>query len=167
MRFASGMEALKYVAGYAIEDVSTVYDWASLGDVYIVNVAGSQGQAAIEIAKHFKNITLLVQNSEMMIKGAEAKVPEDLKERIEFMTHGLFDPQTVKAPVYFFRMAFRGLGDEYAAQVLKAQIPVLQPGVKILIQDVVMPEPDVIPLWRERMARYVTGCQYNLLERPY
>jgi hypothetical protein len=94
----------------------------------------------------------------MMIQGADAGVPEELKGRIEFMAYGLFDPQTVKAPVYFFRMVFRGLGDKYAVQVLKAQIPVLQPGVKILIQDVVMPESDIIPLWRERMARYVAGC---------
>jgi hypothetical protein len=43
MRFASGMGALKYVAGYATKDVSTVYDWASLGDPYIVNVGGSRG----------------------------------------------------------------------------------------------------------------------------
>ncbi|KAF7958453.1 hypothetical protein EAE96_002001 [Botrytis aclada] len=154
-RFGAGMGALKYVAGYAIEDVSTVYNWASLGNVNIVNLAGAQGQAAIEIANHTKNITLLVQDSAMMIQGVNATVPENLKGRVQFMTHDLFDPQTVTAPVYFFRMAFRGLGDKYAVQVLKAQIPVLKPGVKILIQDVVMPEPEVIPLWRERMARLV------------
>jgi hypothetical protein len=50
MRFASGMEALKYVTGYAIDNVSAVYDWTFLGDAYIVNVGGSQGQAAIELA---------------------------------------------------------------------------------------------------------------------
>jgi hypothetical protein len=128
MRFASGMGALKYVAGYALEDVSTVYDWASLGDAYIVNVGGSRSQAAIELAKNFENTKLLVQDSAMLIQGADAGVPEALKERIEFMAYGLFDPQTVKASVYFFRLVFRGLGDKYAIQVLKAQIPVFNPG---------------------------------------
>jgi O-methyltransferase domain len=158
MRFASGMQAINYVPGYAIELVSTVYDWASLGDAYIVNVGGSRGQAAIELAKNFGNIKLLVQDSANMIQGAELGVPEELKGRIEFMTHELFEPQTVKAPVYFFRMVFRNLGDEYAVQALKAQIPVLRPGVKILLQDVCMPEPDAIPLWRERVSRYVARC---------
>ncbi|KAJ4305848.1 hypothetical protein N0V90_001380 [Kalmusia sp. IMI 367209] len=155
MRFAPGMQAINHVPGYAIENVSTVYDWASLGDAYIVNVGGSRGQAAIELAKNFGNIKLLVQDSANIIQSAESGVPKELEGRVEFMKHELFEPQTVRAHVYFFRMVFRNLGDKYALQVLKAQIPVLRPGVKILIQDVCMPEPDAIPLWRERVSRAV------------
>jgi hypothetical protein len=158
MRFASGMQAVDHVPGYAIENVSTVYDWASLGSAYIVNVGGSRGQAAIELAKNFGDIKLLVQDTAKIIQGAASGVPEDLKGRIEFMEHEFFEPQTVKADVYFFRMVFRTLGDKNAVQALKAQIPLLRPGVKILIQDVCMPEPEVIPLWRERVARYVARC---------
>ena len=158
MRFASAMQAINHVPGYAIERVPTVYHWASLGNAYIVNVGGSRGQAAIELAKKFGNLTLLVQDSANMIQDADSGVPEELKRQIDFMAHDLFVPQTVEASIYFFRMVFRNLGDKYAVQVLKAQIPVLRPGTKILIQDVCMPEPDVIPLWRERVARYVACC---------
>jgi hypothetical protein len=147
------MQAINHVPGYAIENVSTVYDWASLGEAYVVNIGGSRGQAAIELAKNFGDIKLLVQDSAAMIQGAELGIPKELKGRIEFTSHELFEPQTVKADVYFFRMVFRNLGDKYALQALKAQIPVLRPGVKILIQDVCMPEPDAIPLWRERVSR--------------
>jgi hypothetical protein len=96
-----------------------------------------------------------------MIQGAESGVPKELKGRIEFMDHGLFEPQTIKASVYFFRMAFRGLGDKYAVQVLKAQIPVLESGAKILLQEVCMPEQDIIPLWKERVSRYVAKLFKN------
>jgi hypothetical protein len=48
-------------------------------------------------------------------------------------------------------MVFRGLGDAFATQVLQAQIPALRQGVKILIQDVVMPEPEAIPLWKTEL----------------
>lgn len=89
----------------------------------------------------------------MMIEGAESNVPDQLKGRVEFMKHELFEPQTVQADVYFFRMVFRSWGDKYALQALKAQIPALRPGVKILIQDVCMPEQGTIPLWRERVQR--------------
>jgi hypothetical protein len=147
------MQAIAHVPGYAIENVSTVYDWASLGDVYIVDVSGSRGQAAIELAKNFEKAKFLVQDSAMMIQGAESGVPKDLEGRVEFMEHELFQPQTVKADIFFFRMVFRNLGDKYAVPVLKAQIPALRPGVKILIQDVCMPEPNAIPLWRERVSR--------------
>jgi hypothetical protein len=158
MRFATAMQAVNHVPGYAIANISTVYDWASLGDAYIVNGMGSRGQAAIELAKNFENLQLLVQDSANVIRNASSSVPEDLRGRIEFEEHELFQPQTIQADVYFFRMVFRTLGDIFAVQVLKAQIPVLRPGVKILIQDVVMPEPDAIPLWRDRMSRYVARC---------
>lgn len=156
MRFGSGMQAINHVPGYAPENISRVYDWSSLGDAYIVNVGGSRGQAAIELAKSHGNIKILVQDSAMMIQGAEAAVPGELKQRIGFKEHELFAPQTVKADAYFFRMVFRNLGDKYAVQALKAQVPALRPGVKILIQDVCMPEPGDIPLWRERNARYAS-----------
>lgn len=149
---------MKHVPGGAIEEVSEIYDWASLGDAYIVNVGGSRGQAAIELAKKFKNIKVLVQDSATIIQGAEVGVPKELEERIEFMEHGLFEEQTIKADVYFFRMILRTLGDRSALQILKAQIPIMRPGVKILIQDVCMPEPNTIPLWKERVSRYVCWC---------
>jgi predicted O-methyltransferase YrrM len=158
MRFASAMQAIDYVPGYAIENIPTVYDWASLGSAYIVNVGGSRGQAAIELAKNFGDIKLLVQDTAKTIQGAASGVPEDLKGRIEFMEHEFLEPQTVKADVYFFRMVFRNLADKIAVQALKAQIPLLRPGVKILIQDVCLPGPEVIPLWKERVARYVATC---------
>ncbi|KAI3393977.1 hypothetical protein diail_3338 [Diaporthe ilicicola] len=155
MRFAGGMQAIDYVPGYAISNVPTVYDWASLGDVLLVNVGGQRGQAAIELAKNFSNVKLLVQDSAMIIKGAESDIPKELKGRVEFQSHELFEPQKVQADVYFFRMVFRNWGDKYAVNALKAQIPALRPRAKILIQDVCMPEQDSIPLWRERIQRSV------------
>lgn len=163
MRFMSGMQAINHVPGYAIENISGVFDWASLGDAYIVNVGGARGEAAIELAKNFDNVKFLVQDSPMMIQGAESAVPEDLRDRVEFAPHELFEPQKTKAQVYFFRMVLRNLADKYATQALKAQIPVLQKGVKILIQDVCMPEPNAIPLWRERTSRYVIQCCHQVL----
>lgn len=161
MRFASGMQAIDHVPGYAIGNISKVYDWASLGDALIVNVGGSRGQSAIELARDFGNLKLLVQDSPMIIEGAESDVPDQLKGRVEFMKHELFELQTVQADVYFFRMVFRNWGDKHALQALKAQIPALRPGVKILIQDVCMPEQDTIPLWRERVQRYDTRFSYG------
>lgn len=152
------MQAIDHVPGYAVGAVSKVYDWASMGNAFIVNVGGSRGQVALELANNFENITLLVQDVAMVIEGAESDVPDRFKQRVRFMQHDLFDPQTVQADVYFFRMVFRTWGDKYALRILRAQIPALQPGAKILIQDACMPEPDTIPLWRERIQRYSSRC---------
>ncbi|KAK2591049.1 hypothetical protein QQS21_011263 [Conoideocrella luteorostrata] len=168
MRFATSMKALEHVPGCAIGALSKDYDWASLGNVFIVNLGGSRGQAAIELANNFANTKLLVQDMAMVIEGAESDVPDQLKERVQFMKHNLFDPQTVRADVYFFRMVFRTWGDKDALQILKAQIPALRPGAKILIQDACMPEPDAIPLWLERVQRAVDlslKCYFNGRQR--
>ncbi|KAL1598062.1 hypothetical protein SLS60_008550 [Paraconiothyrium brasiliense] len=157
-RFGAGMQAIDHVPGYAIENITTVYDWASLGDVTIVNPMGSRGQVAFELARNFPNLNFVVQDSKDTIIGAHSTVPSELAGRVTFEEHELFTPQDAKADVYFFRMVFRGLGDAFATQALQAQIPALQPGVKILIQDVVMPEPEIIPLWKDRVARYVAAC---------
>lgn len=152
------MQALEHIRGFALVDVLKAYDWDSLGDAFIVHVGGQRGQVATKLAENFGNVKFLVQDSEMIIHGAESDVPAQLKGRVEFQKHELFDPQTVHADVYFFRMALRSWGDKYAVNALKAQIPALRPGVKILIQEVVMPEQETIPLWRERVQRHVASC---------
>jgi hypothetical protein len=157
MRFGAGMQAINHVPGYAIENITTVYDWASLGDVTIVNGMGSRGEAAFELAKTFTNLKFIVQDSKNTLAGVNSSIPSELAGRVTFEEHEPFAPQEAKADVYFFRMVFRGLGDAFVTQALQAQIPALRPGVKILIQDVVMPEPEAIPLWKDRVARYVTA----------
>jgi hypothetical protein len=149
------MKSMDHLPGHAAADIVTVYDWASLGDVHVVHIGGSRGEIAIELAKNFSNLKVLVQDSAVKIQDAGSAVPEEIKNRVEFMPHELFATQSVKAQVYFIRMVFRTLADKYAVRILKALIPALQPGIQILIQDVCMPEPNAIPLWRERTIRYV------------
>jgi hypothetical protein len=161
-RFGAGMEAINLVPGYSIENITTVYDWASLGNATIVNGMGSRGQVAFELAKNFPKLKFIVQDSKDTLVGVNSTIPSELAGQIKFEEHELFAPQEAKADVYFFRMVFRGLGDAFATQALKAQVPALQPGAKILIQDVVMPEPETIPLWRDRFARYVTAYRNGL-----
>ena len=146
------MQSLDHVPGCGDMLVSQAYDWASLGNAYIVNVGGSRGIVAMDLAKHFEKTKFLVQDGQMMIEGAE--VPEELQGRVEFMEHELFAPQTVQADVYFFRMAFRNWNDENAVKILKAQVPALRPGAKLLIQDKCMTPPNTVPISEERIQRY-------------
>ncbi|KAI0976132.1 sterigmatocystin 8-O-methyltransferase [Xylaria arbuscula] len=156
MRFAGGMKSLDHVPGCGDGFVYKAYDWASLGNVYIVNVGGQRGSVAIDLASKFDNVKLLVQDAAPVIEGADSAVPAQLKERVKFEKHDLFADQTVQADVYFFRMVLRSWADKYAVNILKAQIPALKPGAKILIQDACMPEPNsTSPLWRERTMRSV------------
>jgi hypothetical protein len=150
-----GAKAMDHVPGCGDAFVAKSYDWASLGDVRIVNVGGQRGSVAIDLASKFENLKLLVQDAPPVIEGANSAVPDPLKDRVQFMPHDLFAPQTEQADIYFFRMILRTWGDQYAVKILQAQIPALRPGAKILIQDAILPGPDsTSPLWRERVLRY-------------
>lgn len=163
-RLASGVKAHDHFPGYAAADVPMLYDWTSLNGALIVHVSGSRGEVAVELANSFPGVKLLVQDRDVVIQGAKDSVPDGLKDRIDFAANGLFDTQIVEADAYLFRLVFQIWPDKNALQILKAQIPALRPGAKILIQDTVAPEPGEIPLWRERELRAMdlnAGASFN------
>ncbi|KAH9890829.1 sterigmatocystin 8-O-methyltransferase [Xylariomycetidae sp. FL2044] len=175
-RLASAVQAHNHFPGYAATDVPQLYDWASLrgqhnddvGELLIVHVGGSRGEVVAELAKKLQQqqVKLLVQDMEMLIRNAKASLPLEVRDRIDFVAHrGPFDTQTVAAAdAYLFRLVFQIWPDQQAVQILRAQIPALRPGAKILIQDTVAPEPGEIPLWRERELRAMdinTAAAFN------
>ena len=92
---------------------------------------------------------------EQVVEGAGVDLPPDLTTRVQFMAHYLFKPQTVVADVYYMRWILHNWSNKYCALILKAQIPALKPGARILIQEFCMPMPGQAQLWKEQDARYV------------
>lgn len=140
---------------YDPSHIADYYDWASLGKVQVVDVGGSRGHIAMHLASQFSNLDIIVQDMDKVIENAEDTVPENLKSRVKFIAHDLFAHQTVQADVIFFRWILHNWPDKHCISILRAQIPVLKPGVRILIQEVCMAEPGEIPLWKERFQRFV------------
>jgi hypothetical protein len=70
------------------------------------------------------------------------------------MQHDYFTPQPVKeADVYFYRFVFHNQYDDKAIQTLRAAIPALKRGARILINDEILPEPGKIRWRNERAVR--------------
>lgn len=138
---------------YNASHVITNYDWLSLGQVKIVDVGGGAGHVTMELATHFPNISVIVQDMEKMVEEANANVSAELKDRFKFMVQDMFAPQSVEADVYFFRWVFHNWTDKYCALILKALIPALKPGARIIINETCMPEPGQISHWREKYLR--------------
>ncbi|KAI7908582.1 hypothetical protein M9X92_012113, partial [Pyricularia oryzae] len=84
---------------YLFED----YDWSSLGHVQVIDLGGFRGRISLALAQRFPNLSMLVQDMGMNEEEAHAAVPAELKSRVKFMTHDMFDEQTVAADVYFIR----------------------------------------------------------------
>jgi hypothetical protein len=84
---------------------------------------GSWGQAAFELARNSTNLNFIVQDSKNILVGVNSTITSDLTGRVTLEEHELFAPQNAKAYIYFFRMVFRGLDDDFATQALQAQFP--------------------------------------------
>lgn len=144
---------------YDTSHIFNNYDWKSLGPVKMVDVGGGAGHHSIELARRFPNLSVIVQDMDKMFEGV--KIPEELEGRFKFMAYDLFAPQTIQADVYFFRWIFHNWSDKYSVLIIKALIPALKPGAKIILNESCMPEPGEIAHWREKDLRLV------ILAHPY
>lgn len=53
----------------------------------------------------------------------------------------------------FLRAVLHNWSDKYAVQILRNLIPALKPGAKVLVNDVVTPDPDAVPKSQEADLR--------------
>ena len=127
------------------------YDWAKLGKAKVVDVGGARGPVSISLAREFPDLSFVVQDLEDIVVEGQRELPEDLKERIEFMPHDFFTAQPVKnADVYYYRGCFHNWPDKYAVRILQALIPALKSGARVVIQDVHMPKVETLTPWQRR-----------------
>ncbi|KAH0592951.1 hypothetical protein MHUMG1_09197 [Metarhizium humberi] len=148
-RFGNNMKAFTEMQEFNSTHVVNNYDWKSLGQVRIVDVGGGPGHISLELAKHFPHLSFIVQDLEIF----SPDLPDEVGDRIKYMKHDMFAPQTIPAEVYFFRWILHNWSDKYCHLILKRLIPMLTPGTKIIINEICMPEPRTISHWRERYLR--------------
>ncbi|PGH15188.1 hypothetical protein AJ79_02553 [Helicocarpus griseus UAMH5409] len=148
---------MKAHSGRATFDIShtvTGYPWSDIGEGLVVDMGGSIGFASMAISETNPNLKFVVQDQEHIItEEAKAAVPAHLKSRVRLEVHNILNPQHVQADVYFFRWVFHGFTDRYALQVLRALIPVLKRGAKVVINDGVIPDPSTVSWMEYRSMR--------------
>ncbi|KFG85433.1 sterigmatocystin 8-O-methyltransferase [Metarhizium anisopliae] len=160
-RFGNNMKAFMEMQEFNSTHVVNNYDWKSLGQVRIVDVGGGPGHISLELAKHFPHLSFIVQDLEIF----SPDIPDEVGDRIKYMKHDMFAPQTIHAEVYFFRWILHNWSDKYCHLILKRLIPMLTPGTKIIINEICMPEPRTISHWRERSFDLLMGAGFASHER--
>jgi hypothetical protein len=127
------------------------FDWASLGEATVVNVGGSHGLVNIDIAKAFPKLHFIVQDLPKVIEDARAKLPEELSDRVTYMAHNFFTEQPVNdADIYYFRWILHDWSDKYCLKILKALIPALKSGARLLLSERCLEAPSTVSLAKER-----------------
>ncbi|RYP05243.1 hypothetical protein DL764_003950 [Monosporascus ibericus] len=149
--FSKFMDFLTSLFGH--ENVmAQCYDWKSLGAATVVDVnaplpsglmtqctncnqvGGSGGHNAIPLAQNFLDLRVVVEDLPRVRPVFEESVPPGLRDRVSFLGHDFFDPQPERgADVYVFKKVFHDWPDESVVRILRAQVPALRPGARVLV----------------------------------
>lgn len=124
----------------------------------VVDVGGSRGHVSAFLAQKFPSLHFVVQDLPSTAAdigpALSYTLPEDVKGRVRLMEHDFFGPQpTQGADVYLFRFIFHNWSDPYCVKILKALVPAMRSGSKIIVNDHCMPEVGALGLLRERRIR--------------
>jgi 6-hydroxytryprostatin B O-methyltransferase len=157
-RFSNTMSWTSTLDPMSSRHVLAGYDWASLGDATIVDVAGSLGAHSVQIAQANPKLKMIVQDLPEVVKRAKdpstTVVPEDMRDRFTFMVQDFFEPQAVQyADVYFQRMNYHNYSDKYSVRILQSLVSAMGPQSRIIISDQLLPPPGVAPAPIERFMR--------------
>lgn len=129
-------------------------DWKAAGEATVVDVStsthrlperptnpsqlgGSAGHDDIVLAKAYPNLKIVVQDLPQVCPVFEKEFPADLKSRVSFLTHNLFDPQPVQADIYILKWILHDWPDVESVAILKALVPALKPGARVVFIDYV------------------------------
>jgi hypothetical protein len=100
-------------------------------------LGGSAGHDDISLAKAYPNLKIVVQDLPQVAPVFEREFPADLKSRVSFLTHNLFDPQPVSADIYILKWILHDWPDVESVAILKALVPALKPGARVVFIDYV------------------------------
>lgn len=132
----------------SLNALSMNFGWSQLPpNSTVVDMGGSQGRVSIHLARKFTHIHCIVQDLPEVVEGAAEKLPEDVRGRIQFVSHDLFTEQSVRmAEGYLLRYVLHDWKDRYCVQMLRNLVSCLKAGAKVVIQDHLLPEPGTMIL---------------------
>jgi hypothetical protein len=154
-RFTRCMKFLQNAPEFSVFHLLKDLQWeAESCPKCLVDIGGADGSIATAILRNFPSMNAVVQDQPNVVEAAS--VPKDLEGRLQFMSHDMFSPQPVEdADVYFLRSTFHDWSDKYCITILRNLIPALKEGAKVIINDVCMPSPNLLPFSQEQLLRLV------------
>ena len=149
-KLAAAMRSFLDTPPFAPHHLAQGFEWA--GVEKMVDVGGSGGAVAVELARHFPRLHCVVQDLPLSMETAH--IPEDVKDRVCLMPHDFFTEQLVHdADVYLLRRVLHDWSDLYCVKIIRALIPAMKKGARIVINDSLLPEYGAMSLFDQRFLR--------------
>ncbi|CAJ2513883.1 Uu.00g020020.m01.CDS01 [Anthostomella pinea] len=151
-RFANAMVYFNSIEDLASHHLCDAYDWKSVSQV--VDIGGSAGSTAVALATRLPRVSIVIQDQAVLEDQARRSIPPALADRVSFMAHDFFQDQPVRdADVYHFRWIFHDWSDRYCLKLLRALVPALKPGARVVVSDFVVPESGATSWYTEGLVR--------------
>ncbi|KAL8941723.1 MAG: hypothetical protein Q9211_001699 [Gyalolechia sp. 1 TL-2023] len=171
-RFGRSMIHHATQPGFSPAYLVSAFPWASFdSEVHVVDVGGSLGHISEALVAHSPHVRCTVQDSPGVVAEAQKKqFPANIQGRISFQAHDFFDPQPVQgADVYLLRLILHDWSDKYCIMIIRALIPALKAGAKVIVNDRVIPALGEAHYLVERESRFVLApCRsLHLTEGDY
>ena len=158
------MSAFAKEKSYHPDHLIRNYDWAALGQGLVVDVGGARGHMCKALAKHFPDLSFVVEDLPDVVRAAEADGFQEQPTRIKFVEYDFFKEQPVRdAKLFLFRKIFHDWSDKYVVQILRNLRPALTAGTRVLVQDACAPAPGSGSLWQERQLRTTDMVMLSML----
>lgn len=158
-RFANAMVYFNSNEDLAPHYLCDAFDWTDVRQ--FVDIGGSAGSTAVALATRLPELKIVIQDHQVLEDQAKQSIPPELTDRVTFMAHDFFKEQPTRdADVYHFRWIFHDWPDKYCSMLLRALIPALKNGARVIISDYVVPESGSASCYREGLVRYVYLCHF-------
>jgi hypothetical protein len=167
--FASGIEA------DTAESIARAYAWETLpAGSLVVDVGGGIGHISTAVAQKHAFLRFQVQDfGDLAEESSVLQQSAGVSDRVQFCPHSFFEtqPETCrKAAVYFLRNIMHNWPDLYCRRILKPIVEAMGSDSRLLICDIVLPEPNTMPKTQESQVRaldIVMLSMFNAQERSY
>ncbi|CAG7559938.1 unnamed protein product [Fusarium equiseti] len=131
--------------GSNVEHLLHAFNWKTFGEATVVDIGGSSGSTSIMLATAFPSLNLIIQDLPEPIQNARSRIsdlPSDIQSRISMMEYDFFTPQPIKhADVYLLRTILHDWPDADAVKILQGVVEAMGPNSRLLIMDMVLPQP--------------------------
>lgn len=149
-RFDEGMAGFSSAGTVTGDRPQTVdvaaYPWGKVlpPDGHVVDVGGGSGHVSRALAESFPSLRITVQDRAEVIKAArQGASGGKLGSNVSYQVHSFFEPQPlIGADVYFLRQIMHDWPRREAVTILRALVPALKPGARVLVSEYVVPPPE-------------------------
>ena len=148
------MRSLSEASGSEPHFLAEAFQWNDMHIKDFVDIGGSHGKLSIVLAQEMPDLQCIVQDRPEVVTEAEANLSDELRHRVSFMPHDFLEEQPVKAAdVYFLRWILHNWSDGYCIRILRALIPALKDGARVIVAELLLPPPGSSPPYKEWTVR--------------